>query len=101
MSESAVIDKLTKLILKHLEAADALELLPDLANRLKLEAAQRLLKTRVISAVELTGSQKTELLKGLSIDEADWVIDADILGGLIVEHEGKRTDLSWRQRLVS
>lgn len=96
---SKMVDQLAELIINRLEEAGDLHLLPELVERLGKRA--RLLEqgTRVISAVPLTGEQQEELKQGLEGAEVNFVVDPTILGGLILEHEGRRTDLSWRSRL--
>jgi F0F1-type ATP synthase delta subunit len=92
-------DLLADVIMSRLSEADSLEELPPLIAKLQAAADRHALHTRVISAVELSEQQRSELHEGLSVDEIDFVVDPAILGGLILEHEGRRTDLSWRRRV--
>lgn len=93
------MDKLSDIIIRKLEAGGSLDQLPALAERLRQEAGRRLVVSRVISAVELGEDQKQKLRDSLDTTEIEFVLDPSILGGLIIEHEGKRTDLSWVKRI--
>lgn len=95
------LTSIAELIIERLAAADELDQLGALAARLQAEADRRSQPTRVISATELSDDQRRTIQEGLELDEIEFVIDESILGGLILEHEGRRTDLSWRKRLES
>jgi F0F1-type ATP synthase delta subunit len=95
------LTSIAELIIERLAAADELDQLGALASRLQAEADRRSQPTRVISATELSDDQRRTIQEGLELDEIEFVIDESILGGLILEHEGRRTDLSWRKRLES
>lgn len=97
----ADLTSIADLIIQRLEAADELDQLGALADRLKTEADRRSQPTRVISAVDLTEEQRQTIKDSLELSEVDFIVDKSILGGLILEHEGRRTDLSWRKRLES
>lgn len=99
MAMSSFADSLAELILSRLTEAEALDELNPLIARLQLAADQRNKKPRVISAVELTEAQQADLKAGLEADEIEFVVDPEVLGGIVLEHEGRRTDLSWRRRV--
>lgn len=94
-----LITELTNLIVSRLEAAQALDQLGALAGRLQQEAERRSRPTRVVSAASLSIEQQATIRESLELGEVEFVVDPQILGGLILEHEGRRTDLSWRKRL--
>lgn len=78
------------------EAAKEFELL--------FEASERLLDVKVTSAVELTEKEKQDLNLKLEAKykaqvDVEYSIDSAILGGLIVEADGKIIDGSLRHRL--
>lgn len=69
-----------------------------------LNASEHISNARVTSAVGLTDEEKrklTEKLEAMNKGKvhAEYFVDADILGGLIVEVDGKILDGSLRQRL--
>lgn len=94
-----LLTELTNLIVRRLEEAQALDQLGALAGRLRQEAERRARPTRVVSAASLSAEQQATIRESLELGEVEFVVDPQILGGLILEHEGRRTDLSWRKRL--
>ena len=69
-----------------------------------LDASEHISNVRVTSAVELTGEEKQKLIQKLEITEkckvrAEYFVDAALLGGLIVEIDGRIMDGSLRHRL--
>lgn len=69
------------------------------------EKYEKVTKAKIISAVELTKKEKTaiknklEKLNGYSV-EADFSVDEEILGGVVVEINGKIIDGSLRKKLL-
>ena len=66
--------------------------------------AKRVISAKVISATELTGEEKSALyekLKKMSKKEVtmEYSIDKDIIGGMIIEMDGKVIDASIKSRL--
>ena len=69
-----------------------------------LDASERIVNAKVTSAVELTEEEKQKLISKLEMMEkgkvrAEYFVDASLLGGLIVEVDGKVMDGSLRHRL--
>ena len=69
-----------------------------------LDASERIVNAKVSSAVELTEEEKKKLISKLELMEkgkvrAEYFVDATLLGGLIVEVDGKVMDGSLRHRL--
>ena len=69
-----------------------------------LDASERILNVKITSAVELTEAEKQKLVNKLELIEkskvhAEYSVDATLLGGLIVEVDGKIMDGSLRHRL--
>ena len=69
-----------------------------------LELSERILTAKVISAVELTNEQQVKLKEKLEQQSGNAVIldcsvDASLMGGLIIEMDGKVMDGSLRHRL--
>ena len=69
-----------------------------------LDASERVLSVKITSAVELTDAEKQKLVNKLELIEkskvhAEYSVDATLLGGLIVEVDGKIMDGSLRHRL--
>ena len=69
-----------------------------------LDAAEHVANAHVTSAVELTAEEKVKLLDKLkTVSRSDvvatYAIDASLLGGLIIEIDGKIIDGSLRHRL--
>lgn len=69
-----------------------------------LSASEHISSARITSAVELTDEEKQKLIKKLESMEkgsvrAEYFVDGSILGGLIVEIDGKIMDGSLRHRL--
>lgn len=74
----------------------------NLMSELVLELSKRSVKcskTRVISAFELIADQKQKLSAKLKTEEILYLVDPSIIGGLIVEQDGKRQDLSLRRKV--
>lgn len=70
------------------------------------EASERVLGVRVISAIELTDTEKKTLTEKLEKKyecsvNSEYLIDRSLIGGLIVEVEGKVMDGSIRHHLNS
>lgn len=69
-----------------------------------LDASEHIANAKVTSAVELTEEEKQKLISKLELIEkgkvhAEYFVDATLLGGLIVEVDGKIMDGSLRHRL--
>ena len=69
-----------------------------------LDASEHIVSVKVTSAVELTDGEKQKLINKLELIEkckveAEYSVDAALLGGLIVEMDGKILDGSVRHRL--
>ena len=69
-----------------------------------MEAREKIAHATVTSAVELTEEEKNRLIAGLEARErcrvqGEYRVDPSLLGGLIVEVEGKILDGSLRHRL--
>lgn len=69
-----------------------------------LDASERVSNAKITSAVALTEDEKQKLIKKLEqmnkgSVHAQYFVDADLLGGLIVEMDGKIMDGSLRHRL--
>lgn len=69
-----------------------------------LDASEHIASVKVTSAIELTDAEKQKLSEKLetvykSRVDVEYFIDANLLGGLIVEVDGKILDGSLRQRL--
>ena len=69
-----------------------------------LDASERVINAKVTSAVEMTEEEKQKLISKLELMEkgkvrAEYFVDAALLGGLIVEVDGKVMDGSLRHRL--
>lgn len=93
-----VVQKITNEIEAALKKANALILMPDLIEELK-KRNERVGKIQITSAVELTDEQKETIQKKLDAKKIDFLIDNSILGGLIIEKDGKRQDLSLKKKL--
>ncbi len=68
------------------------------------DASKRISNAKVTSAVELTENEKQKLITKLETIvkgkvQAEYFVDADLLGGFIVEMDGKIMDNSLRHRL--
>lgn len=68
------------------------------------DVSQRVIHARVISAVPLTDQEKESIIQKLEKTHkgkvlAEYTVDPDILGGVIVEIDGKILDGSLRHRL--
>ncbi len=69
-----------------------------------LDASEHISCVKVTSAVELTDEEKTKLINKLELMErgkvqAEYFVDAALLGGLVIEIDGKVIDGSVRHRL--
>lgn len=69
-----------------------------------LNASQRVIHARIISAVALTDTEKERLIRKLEETHkgkvrAEYLVDTELLGGVIVEIDGKILDGSLRHRL--
>lgn len=69
-----------------------------------LDASERILRVKITSAVPLTEEQKRKLVAKLEKTEhcqvqAEYELDESLLGGVVVESEGKIVDGSVRRRL--
>lgn len=69
-----------------------------------LNASERVFSAKIISAEELTLEEKNKLIAKLELVnkgkvKAEYVIDASLIGGVIVEIDGKIMDGSLRHRL--
>ena len=69
-----------------------------------LDASEQSFNARVTSAVELTDEEKEKLIQKLELQQkgkvcAEYFVDETLLGGLIVEVDGKIMDGSLRHRL--
>lgn len=93
-----IISQLATEIESTLTEAGQKNLMPELALELSKRAVKSS-KTRVISAFELTADQKQKLSTKLKTEEILYLVDPLIIGGLIVEQEGKRQDLSLRRKV--
>ena len=72
--------------------------------RALLDASEHISNAKITSAVELTETEKQRLIDKLELIErgkvcATYVVDESLLGGLIVEVDGKIMDGSLRHRL--
>ncbi len=68
------------------------------------DASQRVSNAKITSAVELTEDEKQKIITKLEIllkgkVQAEYFVDGDLLGGFIVETDGKILDGSLRRRL--
>ena len=68
------------------------------------DASQRISNVKITSAVDLTEAEKQKLINKLetmqqSKVQAEYFVDASLLGGLIIEVDGKIIDGSLRHRL--
>ncbi len=68
------------------------------------DASERILTAEVTSATELTEQERARLIKTLSLRyggsvTAEYSVDADLLGGVIVKIDGQILDGSLRRRL--
>ena len=69
-----------------------------------LDASEHVANAKITSAVELTDAEKEKLINKLELTEkckvcAEYFVDATLLGGLIVEVDGRIMDGSLRHRL--
>ena len=69
-----------------------------------LDASEHISNAKIISAVELTESEKKKLIAKLELINkgkvaAEYFVDSTLLGGLIVEVDGRVMDGSLRHRL--
>ena len=69
-----------------------------------LNASQRVIHARITSAVALTDTEKEKLIRKLEETHkgkvrAEYLVDTELLGGVIVEIDGKILDGSLRHRL--
>ena len=69
-----------------------------------LDASEHISNVKITSAVELTEAEKQKLINKLELMEkgkvcAEYFVDATLLGGLIVEVDGRIMDGSLRHRL--
>ncbi len=69
-----------------------------------LDASEHVFNAKITSAVELTQTEKEKLISKLELKEngkvcAEYFVDTTLLGGLIVEVDGKIMDGSLRHRL--
>ena len=73
-----------------------LNLLPDIATLYisRIRASRGIAQADVFSAVKLSETQKADIQKVLGKAEIRWHEDASLLGGLVLEQDGKRLDLS-------
>ena len=85
-------------VVKALKDIDHQELILEVASELE-KIAKNQGQTQVTSAVELTNDQKDKIRYKLEALQIEFTVDSNILGGLIIEHDGKRQDLSLRKRL--
>lgn len=69
-----------------------------------LEESRRVIKVRVSSAVELTDEEKQKIATKLESKfksgiESEYIIDESLIGGIVIEADGKILDGSLRSRL--
>lgn len=74
-------------------------LLPEVAAALTRVAIDKADEPVIISATPLSDEQQAQLKAVLESDSITFKVDPEIGGGLIVEENGRRTDLSLKHRL--
>ena len=67
-------------------------------------ASQRVINAKITSAVVLTDAEKAKLIRKLEVThkgkvQAEYLVDKELLGGMMVEIDGKILDGSLRHRL--
>ncbi len=107
--ETAFAEKIPEHLLSYLELLcekGRISCFSESANEYKalLDASERISNATVTSAVELTADEKQKLKAKLEkinngVVNIDYLIDETLLGGLIVEIDGKILDGSLRHRL--
>jgi len=93
---SVTAKDLSRQIVEFLDSQSQLSLLAELTQELEKESAKE--SVTVTSAIELTEAEKTAAKHKLG-EGTQFVINPRILGGLIVDRSGKRTDMSVLGRL--
>lgn len=93
---SVTAKELSAQIVEFLRGQGQLALLPEITKELEKETAKEVVT--ITSAVELSEAEKAAARAKLG-DSAKFVTNPRILGGLIVDHGGLRTDLSVLGRL--
>lgn len=53
----------------------------------------------ITSAIELSPEEKELIEAKLNVHKVNYLVDSSILGGMVIEKEGLRQDLSLRRRL--
>jgi len=107
--DSVFADKLPEHILSYLKLLCEKGRMPCFMESVQeynglFDASKRLSNAKVTSAVELTENEKQKLITKLETIvkgkvQAEYFVDADLLGGFIVEMDGKIMDNSLRHRL--
>ncbi|KKQ89415.1 MAG: hypothetical protein UT11_C0026G0007 [Berkelbacteria bacterium GW2011_GWA2_38_9] len=93
-----IISQLATEIEKSLEEVGQKQLMSELALELSKRSVKSS-KTRVISAFELTIDQRQKISTKLKTEEIVYLTDPTIIGGLIVEQDGKRQDMSLKRKV--
>lgn len=95
---NALISQLATEIEDTLKNVGQANLLADLANELA-KRSEKNSKTRVVSASPLNDQLKAKISAKLQTEQIDFAIDESLIGGLIIEQQGKRQDLSLRRKV--
>lgn len=95
---NALISQLATEIEDTLENASQANLMADLADELARRSKKNS-KTRVISASPLNDQLKARVSAKLQIEQIEFTVDQSIIGGLIIEQQGKRQDMSLRRKV--
>lgn len=93
-----IVAQLATEIEKTLKESGQLNLMSGLAKELSVRS-QKALKSRVISATSLSEEQKNKIKKKIDMTDIEFIIDENILGGLIIEVDGKRQDFSLKRKV--
>lgn len=96
----ATVDGYVAAIIAMLQEDDALGVLPHVAKALSQKARELAEGTVVTSAIELTNEQQETIKSALDAHDASFVVDANVLGGIVVEQHGRRLDLSLKGKLT-
>lgn len=97
---SAKVEKYVAAIIALLQEDEAMGVLPEVATALSARAAELAEGTVVTSAIPLTEEQQATIKAALEAPEAQFTVDATVLGGMVVEQYGRRLDLSLKGRIL-
>jgi|GEM_PF-4616885 len=97
---AASADRYVAAIIAMLQEDEALGLLPKVAVALSAKAAELAEGTVITSAISLSDEQQATIKEALDAPEARFVVDAGVLGGMVVEQHGRRLDLSLKGRIA-